>query len=93
MNQLKEAEKKATVLVEEARKGKNLKFFRRTSMFMIIYFICYYFAARVDRMKEAKTEAEQILSVSKIISIFKITIGPVKRFMFVLAVFYIEYIS
>eukprot|EP01038_Epipyxis_sp_PR26KG_P010387 gene10387-13953_t len=41
MNQLKEAEKKATGLVQEARK------------------------ARVDRMKDAKTEAEVIVAAYK----------------------------
>mmetsp|Transcript_16370 Transcript_16370/g.14780 ORF Transcript_16370/g.14780 Transcript_16370/m.14780 type:complete len:109 (-) Transcript_16370:76-402(-) len=41
MNQLKEAEKKATLLVQDARKS------------------------RVDRLKEAKVEAEQLISIYK----------------------------
>ena len=61
MNQLKEAEKKATLLVEEARKGSSFAF-----MFFDQVLNVLTFTARVDRMKEAKTEAELILSVIRL---------------------------
>jgi F0F1-type ATP synthase membrane subunit b/b' len=57
MNQLKEAERKASQLVQDARKGLvgTLLFFP-----FICFSICL--AARVDRMKEAKVEADQIIA-------------------------------
>jgi vacuolar-type H+-ATPase subunit H len=62
MNQLKDAEKRASQLVQEARKGTcfatmNLGWLR---LHVLTGFICD--IARVDRMKEAKTEAEQIIA-------------------------------
>jgi hypothetical protein len=70
MNQLKEAEKKASQLVQDARKGG----FRCgadgghmhctiINLFPPNVSVCTrHVTARVDRMKEAKTEAEQIIS-------------------------------
>jgi hypothetical protein len=54
MNQLKEAEKKASTLVQDARKGFEVLKIKDSIKYMYI--------ARVDRMKEAKIEAEQIIA-------------------------------
>lgn len=56
MNQLKDAEKKATQLVQDARKGLQLT--SENSQKSVVNFP----PARVDRMKEAKSEAEQIIA-------------------------------
>ena len=63
MNQLKEAEKKATLIVQEARKGKcfALKYFF-IFFFRRYVFQWYDFSARGDKMKEAKSEAERIIN-------------------------------
>jgi vacuolar-type H+-ATPase subunit H len=55
MNQLKEAERKASQLVQDARKGIVV-------CFIACLFVIYYCTARVDRMKEAKVEADQIIA-------------------------------
>ena len=66
MNQLKEAEKKATLIVQEARKGAS----SHNSpdclyLFSYLYIIYYVSVARGDRMKEAKSEAEKIIASYK----------------------------
>jgi F0F1-type ATP synthase membrane subunit b/b' len=67
MNQLKEAEKKANQLVQDARKGMlvwNL-FAYFWSMQTDLRFCILLFIARTDRMKDAKAEAEQIIAAYK----------------------------
>ena len=65
MNQLKEAEKKATLIVQEARKGESSYhnyLYRRLLTTSIQSFSNL---ARGDRMKEAKSEAEKIIASYK----------------------------
>ena len=84
MNQLKEAEKKASLLVQESRKGSLQSFFETmisltsrinhfvNSNWNVFNLLCLFAhnylhfplhdAARVDRMKEAKSEAESIIA-------------------------------
>jgi len=70
MNQLKEAEKKASQLVQDARKGGfrcgadggHMLLHNHQSFPPNVSVCARHVTARVDRMKEAKTEAEQIIS-------------------------------
>lgn len=57
MNQLKEAERKATQLVQDARKRELVSLFNSWCIFNFGFS-----AERTDRLKEAKTEAEKIVS-------------------------------
>ncbi len=72
MNQLKEAEKKASQLVSDARKCEfdwlqvsYVICFTISDVFSFSFLIvvfCFVFPARVDRMKEAKSEAEDAVA-------------------------------
>ena len=61
MNQLKEAERKASQLVQDARKGLFSVMFPPCLSLMLLC-LSVGSVARVDRMKEAKIEADQIIA-------------------------------
>ncbi len=56
MNHLKEAEKNATKMIQDERKGEDCTFFCPSVI------VTDDSLARIDRMKEAKVEAEQAVA-------------------------------